>query len=333
MDWWRCPMRCERLQALLPAYIDGDLPRRQNQQVSDHLDDCEPCRRELTAQQRALRALDAGRHTVSIDLWADFSRRLQAQSPPPLPLWSALWQPGLAVAAAGVAVALIGALAIQPEPARSPETVPTGTARIASAPVPSRLPVSHTLSDVLPVRSSSIAQVRPSRSDHHPSLVGGRPVDQPRPGRRPRPGTHTASLLHRPTASPQSNEGTVLAMMPAPPALAADHSPDGIVPVRAETTGPVLPASTGRERPYPAVIDPPVRRTELNHGETGKPQRLAMGLAVVEDTAADVVEGEFRRMARGIIVVGGEATGDSAREPGTAAVDRTLSPSNNSSGT
>src|SRR5690349_5130502 len=100
-------MRCERLQDLLPGYIDGDLPRRLNQQVSDHLDDCEECRRELSAQQRALRTLDAGRHSVSIDLWADFSRRLQAQSPPPPPLWRMIWQPGLAVAAAAVAVALI----------------------------------------------------------------------------------------------------------------------------------------------------------------------------------------------------------------------------------
>src|SRR5437870_648187 len=100
-------MRCERLQELLPAYNDGDLSGRLNQQVSDHLDGCESCRRELTAQQRALRALGAGRHPVSIDLWADFSRRLQAQSPAPPPLWRFLWQPGLAVATAATAVAFI----------------------------------------------------------------------------------------------------------------------------------------------------------------------------------------------------------------------------------
>ena len=89
-------MRCERLQELLPGYLDGDVRGRLNQQISDHLDGCERCRQALSAQQRALRALDAGRHSISIDLWADFSRRLQAQSPPPPSRWRVLRQPGLA---------------------------------------------------------------------------------------------------------------------------------------------------------------------------------------------------------------------------------------------
>src|SRR5262249_55538753 len=131
---WRCLMRCERLQELLPGYIDGDLPGRQNQQVSDHLDNCETCRRELSAQQRALRALDAGRHSVSIDLWADFSRRLQTQSPPPPPFWRLLCQPGLAVATAGVAVALMAGLAVQPGPTGSLDDSGSGAVTIARAP-------------------------------------------------------------------------------------------------------------------------------------------------------------------------------------------------------
>src|SRR5438876_3754131 len=110
-------MRCKRLDDLLPAYMDGDLPGRLNQHVSDHLDRCERCRQELTAQQRALRSLTAGRRPVSIDLWADFSRRLQAQAPPRPSPWRLLWQPGLATALAAVAVALIAGTAPKTRPA------------------------------------------------------------------------------------------------------------------------------------------------------------------------------------------------------------------------
>src|SRR5438876_11811254 len=100
-------MRCSRVVHLLPAYLDGDLVGRLNQGISDHLDACEHCRRELAAQQRVHRILDTGRPPVTIDLWADFSRRLQAQSPPRPSPWRTLWQPGLATALAAAVVALV----------------------------------------------------------------------------------------------------------------------------------------------------------------------------------------------------------------------------------
>jgi anti-sigma factor RsiW len=124
-------MKCERLDHLLPAYIDGDLPGGLNRRVSDHLDACERCRRALAEQQRVLRLLDTGRRPVSIDLWPDFARRLQRESlqaaPQPrgfrsllTPVSSAhawfrrsplacrhLWQPALAAACAAATVALV----------------------------------------------------------------------------------------------------------------------------------------------------------------------------------------------------------------------------------
>jgi anti-sigma factor RsiW len=70
-------MRCSRVEDLLPAYLDGDLSSRLNQRLSAHLDDCERCRIAVDAQQKAVRFLDSGRYAPSIDLWAQFSRRLQ----------------------------------------------------------------------------------------------------------------------------------------------------------------------------------------------------------------------------------------------------------------
>jgi hypothetical protein len=126
-------MRCKRLDDLLPAYLDGDLPRRLNQRVSDHLDSCERCRQELVAQQRALRSLEAVRRPISIDLWADFSRRLQAQAAPRPSPWRPLWQPGVAAAMAAGVVALVVALAPQPGPVPAVRIAhPTQVARAAS---------------------------------------------------------------------------------------------------------------------------------------------------------------------------------------------------------
>ena len=48
------------------------------------------------------------------DLWADFSRRLQAEAPPRPSPWRHLWQPGLAAVAATIVVSLVARSAPPP---------------------------------------------------------------------------------------------------------------------------------------------------------------------------------------------------------------------------
>src|SRR5438045_3148070 len=119
-------MRCSRVVGYLGRYLDGDLPERLNRPIAAHLARCESCRSEETVYRRAVRALDMVRHPVSIDLWADFSRRLQTESVPRPSPWRHLWQPGLAALAATIVVSLV---------ARSAPTPPVSLAAVPPAPV------------------------------------------------------------------------------------------------------------------------------------------------------------------------------------------------------
>src|SRR5262249_14136056 len=107
-------MRCDRVDGLLPAYLEGDLSDRLNRGVAEHLDGCEGCRGSLAGQQQTCRLLDVGRQPIAIDLWADFSRRLQQEAPPRRSPWQYLWQPGLAAGIAAVIVGLIARTAPPP---------------------------------------------------------------------------------------------------------------------------------------------------------------------------------------------------------------------------
>jgi hypothetical protein len=112
-------MKCQAIQQLLPLFVEGDLPRRKDQRVRRHLEDCLACRglqEQYRTSQQWLRAsaqpavagqrLEALRRTV----W----RRIERE-PRPSPLWLALerawvalrrWasQPAVAVAAVGMVV-------------------------------------------------------------------------------------------------------------------------------------------------------------------------------------------------------------------------------------
>jgi anti-sigma factor RsiW len=52
-------MRCGRAQKHMTAAVDGELGPRQRGALDRHLAGCDPCRRELAATERTLRALDA----------------------------------------------------------------------------------------------------------------------------------------------------------------------------------------------------------------------------------------------------------------------------------
>lgn len=99
--------RHNRLRKNLAAYADGELSSRDAAAVERHLAACEPCSAELdglrlaSAALKELPALDAPR---SFALTPDM---LGAPTPQPRPRVIPAYQPGMRLAAAGLAVALV----------------------------------------------------------------------------------------------------------------------------------------------------------------------------------------------------------------------------------
>jgi hypothetical protein len=143
-------MRCSRVERLLPAYLDGDLSSRLNESVAEHLDLCDGCRLAQSAQQSAHRFLDTGRYVPSIDLWADFSRRLQQETRPRASMWRFLYQPGLAGALAAAVVSLV-MLSSPPLPSAARwQTAPSPAVQMARTLEPSDLEPSPAALPVAP---------------------------------------------------------------------------------------------------------------------------------------------------------------------------------------
>lgn len=306
-------MRCKRLDNLLPGYLDGDLPRQLNQRVSDHLDACERCRQELAAQQRALRSLDVARRSVSIDLWADFSRRLQAQAPPRPSSWRAAWQPGLATALAAAVVALAAVTALKPAPLPAAAPPPEIT-RVAM--VPDR--------DPAPRRSvEADTEPRPARELRRLAPAPGRsPAFHRSPSRRHR-GVVSGKYFRRHAFSsgatapgvrvPSADAWRGADGEPETPVVLAAHK--GRMPDagRTLTLAAVPPPDTASTLPEPAS-DP----ADASRARAGDPVKVAEALVSVEqDAATDQMKGELLRLAREVARLGGETatgeTGDRAR--------------------
>ncbi len=308
-------MRCERVDALLPAYLDGDLPSRLNRSVSDHLDLCERCRRELAAQQRALQSLDSGRHPVTIDLWADFSRRLQAQSPPPAPLWLSPRRPGLAAALAATAIAVAAFMAPRPPPISSgsdlsPYTQMAAAPRREKHPLPGRVPAEPRTDAVR--APAALSMRRPDRMASS--------SDRPRWRLRRLELRHGGLAFTRPSHRPRSQRGLTLENPTSPVnrtlTIAERPEPSTVLrgigfqgSARPSDPGQILPPPTppqagthlaASRRSDPAVSGGPAR--------SGDPLKLAEALVSIEqDAASDQMKGELLRMAQEVARVGGEA--------------------------
>jgi hypothetical protein len=324
-------MRCERLDDLLPAYIDGDLPGRLNQRVSEHLDTCARCRQELDLQQQVLRTLDAGRRPVGIDLWSDFSRRLaEAESTRQRagtrsvvtmlrarlssPLARLLWQPGLATALAAAAVALIarsgpelpsftvGAgpsasatqLALVPEQRLSKEQQPAELPRTSNTQPSSRAAV--------PV---PVVRVSPAKRRSAPPRVSGARVVRVTPD-----AALAAEDEHRPPRA-QADEGMRAGSV-------------RLVRVAA-LVSPETPPTTRKARP---VLQPTDRdghlgyslaaRTGATHLTTSDPLNIAEALvAAQQDAANDQMAGELLRLAQEVVRVSGEPAAEVSEQDGS----------------
>jgi hypothetical protein len=307
-------MRCERLHELLPGYLDGDLPAYQNQQVSDHLDGCERCREALSAQQRALRALDAGRHPVSIDLWADFSRRLEAQPAPSRSQWGLFWQPSLAVVAAGAAVAIIAGFAARPGPTalfNAAPVVGTKIARVSptgEAPDPTRHWTVGSL-DAGHSRSTGLA-VRPVRRiDKAVSKAMERTPIAARPRRSAvRPTSHTWSVPSVPIGELHPARPVLMATLPSVSGLMLHREVRAVLLEAGGDPGP----STGRHVTEMDRVDPGAtsQQAESNAIRSGDPLRSFVALSSIEQrTASAQIGGEILRLVREVKRMRGEAPG------------------------
>jgi Putative zinc-finger len=324
-------MRCERLDDLLPAYLDGDLPSRLNGRVSAHLEACARCRGELAAQQRALRLLDAGRHSVSIDLWADFSRRLQTQRPPSPTPWRWLGQPGLAAAVAATVVALVALTSPRPRPPESADGR-TGFTRVALAPVGEISPLQKAVTPLAQPHQKSRPAAPSVRQPEQHDLSFGRPA-------RRLHGLvlqHTgAAIERRPRRHSvrQRNAGPgghrMIVQLAWVPARRSELTPS---PRELESSppAPVAPASLPshnrvQANARAASLDRSPTGVSPRQARTGDPLRIADALvSVEEDAASDQIKGELLRMAREVARVGGEtgtdegerASGMGERAPG-----------------
>ena len=304
-------MRCNRLQELIPGYLDGSLSGRQNRLAADHLDGCERCRAELSSQQRALRTLDAGRHAITIDLWADFSRRLQEQSPPPVAAWRRLWQPGIAVAAA---VAVIALISTRPAPVLSPTATDVVPVKIASSVIPDELAESRAMMSVAaprhklgprtetPSTHSKPGLVEASYRMGHGYSIGSHRIT--RRGHRSWPPSASPSLVRPRRAVPRVYQLAQLPMSPLDTGnqdSSLGNSLEAQLPDRMNNLSPAVEPTGSVEA---------ATRPVVSSAKSGDPLRVALALAAVEkDTASHEMGGELLRMAREVARVSGEAGG------------------------
>lgn len=74
-------MDCRQVQEMLSAYLDGELPARQQELVARHLAGCQACRREYQVWQQLWEALAAKPAAAPADLTARVLARLPGRRP------------------------------------------------------------------------------------------------------------------------------------------------------------------------------------------------------------------------------------------------------------
>jgi hypothetical protein len=321
-------MLCSRLAELLPAYLDGSLTSRVNERVADHLDACERCQLELLAQQRALRALDAGRYTVNIDLWADFSRRLQEQAPAPVAPWRRVCQPVMSLAAAAVAVFLIAHLAASPAPVLTTEPIAGAPVRIASRGASLQPDGSARLLPRVSAVLPPMFHVR--RSPVHAPRLGLSPVNASRhrgDGFRLSHHWENERFSHTKAAPAASRtmqrrleaHSYQVALLPTSPLSETAY----LMPARVSSSPAQDPIGASLAPSAPMISSDQSTRPDMTSTRSGDPVRVALALAAVEkDTASTEMGGELLRMAREVARVSGEA-GSAEIEPTVSSADVT----------
>ena len=142
---------CERLQAQLNSFLDGELDASHSVSLSAHLDECPACRRELTA----LRSTQALLRTAPVPDGKQAQRQALAsfrnavaveQAAAPVPRRRPLWQGALASA---MATMVLGVMVYQYSFRPVPTLPPMDTTRmVASAAGPNGLPTADELDEM-----------------------------------------------------------------------------------------------------------------------------------------------------------------------------------------
>jgi anti-sigma factor RsiW len=100
-------MTCPNYETMLEAYLDGELPPAEVEQLHRHLEACPECRRELAELRRGIELFRAGSLAEpEIALPPGFAERVAAKAVRPRP--GRIWTKWMAAAAAVLLVAGIG---------------------------------------------------------------------------------------------------------------------------------------------------------------------------------------------------------------------------------
>jgi hypothetical protein len=290
-------MRCSRVEQLLPAYLDGDLPDHLYRHVSDHLEDCGRCRTQEAAQRRAVRALDSGRHTLAIDLWADFSRRLEAEAGPRPAWWRHVWQPGLATVVAAVVVTVVAQTA--PSPPRLATSPSTSPAPLQVASLPNRPLQSPALESALTRKTDQVHErdvAHPARPKYRaPRLLPANVTSHT--GRRSRYRMQIAAVAFDALSRSTTSAERARLHGPIPDAVALPH----------------LVAGSNKRNTAPELAQTPPRVTLAAVPRAGDPLDVAQALVTAQQAAAsEQMRGELMLLAKEVTRVGGEPAVDGA---------------------
>jgi hypothetical protein len=288
----------------MSAYVEDSLSPGLTDRISDHLERCRRCRDQESGHRQAMRLLDHGRHTPSIDLWADFSRRLQQQQPPPRrPAWPYLWQPGLATAMAAIIVALVARSA--PMPSLGFETPAPPTAIQAATP-PVATDPAEPMRGRVDAPKSKAAETSPRAAQVAAAQNSGFSQAERVESRRRRASRRTIRLA-RATPAP---EPTVPRRKPASEPVEGEQTTAMVRIARADPSlaGPDIGSSLlqpAADTPVPSEADP-----------------LEVAEALVEaqqKAMCDRVQTQLQQMALEVARVGGEMSDseDAAQAAGT----------------
>ena len=115
-------MKCRTFQKQISAYLDGELPPREQQKLEAHLDQCETCARMYEQLLQLTRSLKLLRQNPPPGMWSAIHQRLEDRSARKS---SIAWTPRWKLLGVGAAILLLIGLGLYfLFPISSPEEVP-----------------------------------------------------------------------------------------------------------------------------------------------------------------------------------------------------------------
>ena len=105
-------MNCEEAQELWEDYYRKELPKEQQHEVTEHLEQCSSCKEFFASAVEVHKAMHAvPERTVPGDLWAEISDTLDSKAQDTAPIWTMFRIPRYALVPAVMAVIMFLSLA------------------------------------------------------------------------------------------------------------------------------------------------------------------------------------------------------------------------------